>query len=233
MNKFTPINEALCERTFTKGLSSYTQSNCQVTLTDKGYRIYRPPNVNPSANGSTMWGGLVLLPFVNDENFFVQYHSYIMMFHISGKSSNRPDFGWSNNVGWGGGGLNPLPTEIGNNLQQAEFQGETDFYYAFTINDSIYKVCTSSYSIFVQGNTYLSYKGFKFGFSYTDTGTLGTDLYLTNFRCYDITNPTNCIEVKKNGIITSLEFSESPTPPSGKTQFYSSGEILSREIIEY
>ena len=68
------------------------------------------------------------------------------------------------------------------------------------MNDDLYKVCTSSYSGFVAGNTYLSYNGFKFGFSYSDTGSMGTDLYITNIRIYDITNNPS-FEISKNGII--------------------------------
>ena len=46
---------------WTTGLSSYTQSNCSVSLTASGYRIYRPPDKNPTDHGNTMWGGLKLL----------------------------------------------------------------------------------------------------------------------------------------------------------------------------
>ena len=59
-NKFDKINEAYVRKQFINGLSSYVQPNCQVTLTNDGYRIYRPPNVNPTNNGSTMWGGLII-----------------------------------------------------------------------------------------------------------------------------------------------------------------------------
>ena len=52
------INTQIGAQAFLNGLSSYTQSNCQVTLTANGYRIYRPANlIHPDA-GNTMWGGL-------------------------------------------------------------------------------------------------------------------------------------------------------------------------------
>ena len=84
------------------GLSNYAQSNCQVSLTDDGYRIYRTPNVNPTDNGNTMWGGFVLS---NSDNRFelIQGHTYILEFDIKGQSSTgTPDIWWSNLVGWGG-----------------------------------------------------------------------------------------------------------------------------------
>ena len=81
---------------WTTGLSSYTQSNCSCTLTDKGYRIYRPPNKNPSNDGNTMWGGFVLKPFNIDSNFLQKGHTYVLKFHISGQSSNSAEFYWTN-----------------------------------------------------------------------------------------------------------------------------------------
>lgn len=184
------------------GLSSYTQAHCQVTLTDDGYRIYRTPNKTVAADGHVMWGGLVLNPVVSGVCTFIKGHTYILAFHVKGKSSNGAfECGWSNQVGWGGGGLDPAPSNVeiynpvGNN-----FNGEGDFWYKWTMNDDLYKVCTSSYSGFVAGNTYLSYNGFKFGFGYWDTGSMGTDLYITNIRMYDITDDPS-FEIPKNGVI--------------------------------
>lgn len=228
-NKFTPINEALAEKKFEKGLASYTQSNCQVTLTDQGYRIYRPPNINPTDNGSTMWGGLVLRPFTNDENFLVKNHTYIMMFHVKGQSSNDAELTWSNNCGWGGGGLSPNPINTYGKSIGSNFQGETEVIYKWTVSDDVRKVCTTSYSSFVAGETYISYRDFKFGFGYTATGSLGTDLYVTNLRCYDITSPSNVIDIAKSGLVVGGEFVESGISP---TSLSSGGEVLAREFIE-
>lgn len=50
----------IATKTFIAPLASYTQANCQVTLTDTGYRIYRLPNKTTSNDGNTMWGGFVL-----------------------------------------------------------------------------------------------------------------------------------------------------------------------------
>jgi hypothetical protein len=44
------INQAIAQKTFSNGLFSYTQGNCQVTLTDRGYRIYRSPNASDNHN---------------------------------------------------------------------------------------------------------------------------------------------------------------------------------------
>lgn len=196
---------------FGNGLSSYTQPHCQVTLTNDGYRIYRTPNKTVSGDGSVMWGGLVLNPIAAGVCTFIKGHTYIIAFHVKGKSSmGASDCGWSNLVGWGGGGLTPSPSDVksynpvGNN-----FDGEGDFWYKWTMNDDLYKVCTSSYSSFVEGNTYLSYNGFKFGFPYQNTGSMGTDLYITNIRMYDITDNPD-FDISKNGVISGVQLTEGP-----------------------
>ncbi len=201
-NLIQKANNGIANKSYTGALSSYTQSNCQVSLTDNGYRIYRPANKTPSADGNTMWGGLVIRPYnENNTDVFIKGHTYILKWHVKGKSSNSADFGWSNNVGWGGGGLMPSPSNDSWQNISTNFNGEMECWYKWTINDDVYKVCTSSYSSFVQGQTYLSYRDFKFGFSYTDTGSLGTDLYITNVRLYDITNDNQKVKIGVNGVI--------------------------------
>ena len=222
---------SLRKKTWGYGLSSYTQSNCSCTLTDNGYRIYRTPNVNPTDNGSTMWGGLVLKPFNIVDNILQKGHRYVIMFHVKGKSSNSvSDVSWSNNVGWGGGGLDPRPVINRNTMKlPANFNGEIDVLYDFTINDDIYKVCTSSYSSFVAGSTYLSYNGFKFGFVYTNTGEWGTDLYITNIRMYDITNYTSRVNLTKSGILSISALNEI----DGNARINRYSEALSGGFTEY
>ena len=232
MNNLLELTEySLRKRTWGYGLSSYTQSNCSCTLTNYGYRIYRTPNVNPTDNGSTMWGGLVIKPFNIADNILQKGHRYVLMFHVKGKSSNSVvDTYWSNNVGWGGGGLDPKPVINRNTMKlPANFNGETDVVYDFTINDDIYKVCTSSYSSFVAGNTYLSYNGFKFGFQYTNTGEWGTDLYITNIRMYDITNYTSSVNLAKSGILSISALNEI----DGTARINKYSEALSGGFIEY
>lgn len=236
-NKLFKINEALTDKRFEKGLSSYTQANCQVTLTSQGYRIYRPPNTTYNSSDSstrTMWGGLIIQPFTGDSNFLIQGHTYILMFHVSGKSSNdSTDHYWSNNAGWSGGsyGLGTNPTNVSYNTLGTDFQGEKDIYYKFTVADAIIKTCTTSYSSFVAGTSYNCYRDFKWGFGYQSTGALGTDLYLTSFRMYDITQPDNVVKFQKIGVIGS-QFVETNSPTSAM-QMYSSGEILTQEFIEW
>ena len=233
-NKLQPEANALAEKVFRDGLDCYTQTNCQVTLTDKGYRIYRPPNlVHDSSTIHNMWGGLILRPFTADANFLVKGRTYIVMFHVSGQSTDQfTDVYWSNNAGWSGGGYG-LTTEISNasivNIP-ANFEGEAEFSYKFTVSGDIWKTCTASYSSFVAGTSYNCYRDLKVGFGYRNTGELGTDLYITNFRCYDITEPTNLISVQKTGTILSGEFTEGD---ESQTKFFSGGEILSNEFIEY
>lgn len=186
-----------------------------------------------------MWGGLIIQPFADDSNFLVQGHTYILMFHVKGKSSNNATHHyWSNNAGWSGAsrGLGTNPTNVSYEELGANFEGEKDIYYKFTVSDAIMKTCTQSYSTFVEGNTYNTYRDFKWGFDYTDTGKLGTDLYLTSFRCYDITSPDNIVSFTKSGIVTAAEFVETSTPigtDSNPMQIFSSGEILSHDFIEY
>ncbi len=231
MNNLLELTEySLRKKEWGYGLSSYTQSNCSCTLTDNGYRIYRTPNVNPTDNGSTMWGGLVLKPFNIADNILQKSHRYVIMFHVKGKSSNSVvDTYWSNNVGWGGGGLDPKPVINRNTMNlPSNFNGETDVIYDFTINDDIYKVCTSSYSSFVAGNTYLSYSGFKFGFQYTNTGEWGTDLYITNIRMYDITNYTSSVNLAKSGILSISALNEI----DGNARINKYSEALSGGFIE-
>lgn len=201
-NLLFKTEEARINKSFGNGLSNYTQAHCQVTLTDDGYRIYRTPNKTVAADGHVMWGGLVLNPMQAGTYTFIDGHTYVIAFHVKGKSSESAyDFGWRNLVGWEGGGLNPTPSNVEYyNPVTNNFNGEGDFWYKWTLNDGVYKVCTSSYASYVAGNTYLSYAGFKFGWQYTSTGSMGTDLYITNIRMYDITdNPS--FEIPKNGVI--------------------------------
>ena len=230
MNNLLELTEySLRKKEWDYGLSYFNQSNCSCTLTDNGYRIYRTPNVNPTDNGQTMWGGLILKPFDIADNILQKGHRYVLMFHIKGRSSSSAYAKWSNYVGWDGGGLTPTPTINRNTMNlPANFNGETDVVYDFTINDDIYKVCTSSYGSFVAGNTYLSYAGFKFGFGYTDTGEWGTDLYITNIRMYDITNYTSSINLAKSGILSISALNEI----DGNARINKYSEVLSEGFIE-
>lgn len=200
-NLIYKVECALLDKSYRDGLSNYTQPNCQVTLTDNGFRIYRPPNLTTSANGNTMWGGLRLQPhYAKSGGVLFKGHTYIILFDVKGQSSNGLSGHFTNQMGWGGGGLDPSPSNVVQNGLPSNFNGSMTYYYRFTINDNVYKTCTTSYSSFTAGNTYLSYKDFAWGFQYTSTGSLGTDLYLTNFRMYDITsNPT--MNFSKSGVV--------------------------------
>lgn len=238
---FSPAS-GIASKTWTPGLKSYTQSNCQVTLTDNGYRIYRPPNLTVSANGNTMWGGLKLVNSSGSElheydsavdNFFnlVKGHTYIIRFHVSGKSSNSPSggqWGWTNQMGWGGHGLAPTPSNVSSHIIGANFNGEDECFYKFTINDDIVKTCTSSYSYATEGKQYLSYNHFGFGFGYTDTGTMGTDIYITNLRMYDITNGEKT-SVNKVGQLLTCE----PIEVGNIGSIQNGGDILGSSFYEY
>ena len=233
-NKFTPQGNALAEKVFRDGLDRYTQANCQITLTDKGYRIYRPPNlVHDSSTMHNMWGGLIIRPFTADENFYIKGHTYIVLFHVSGQSSNAmSDIYINNNAGWGGGsyGLTTELSDVAISSTPANFKGEHEFSYKFTVSGDIWKTCATSYSSFVAGTSYNCYRDLKVGFGYTDTGELGTDLYITNLRCYDITTPDSSISIEKSGVVLASNFVDGNQSPP---RFYSSGEIEMNEFIEY
>ena len=231
-NMLTLENNGITTKKWLGGLSRYTQANCQCTLEDDGYKIYRPANQNNSSNGGSnnMWGGFVL-DNTNNRYGFVDGHTYIIEFDIKGQSSAAAsDVSWNNMVGWSGGGLIPAPTNVVNsNPVTANFDSQEwhHFYYKWTISDGVYKVCTSAYSSYVQGNTYLSYKEFKYGFGYTNTGTLGTELYIRNLRMYDITTNKE-INIKKTGITEAINFVEE----GNETQFFKTNIINSTQILE-
>lgn len=227
-NLVFPSEVALLEKKYANGLSSYTQSNCQVTLTDNGYRIYRPPNIDGTTS-STTWGGLRLQPFSIDPHILVKGHTYIVMLDVSGKSSNAiANFGWTNQMGWGGGGLNPNPSNVEANGIPSNFNGSKTCWYKFTVTDDVYKKCTSSYSSFVAGETYVSYRDFMFGWGYSNTGSLGTDIYITNIRLYDLTN-NPIITPNKNGILHLGAMNEGYTTPS----FHKFSEIYGNDFYEF
>ena len=221
-------------------LKNYTQPNCQVTLTDDGLRIYRPANYNPTNNGKTMWGGMRLANtsdggkhvYNNNDNpiGLQKGHTYIIIFKVKGKSSNATsNYGWTNNMGWGGGGLSPSPSNIEYDLIPANFNGEKICWYKWTINDDIVKTCTTSYSYATQGNQYMSYADFAFGWGYQDTGALGSDVYITNLRLYDITN-LDMSNIQKNGIINFTQLDELTQTDKASITFYK--ELQATGFIE-
>lgn len=231
-NLLQAIENARARKTFASGLGSYTQANCQVTLTDNGLRIYRPPNlIHDSSTMHNMWGGMKLVPYnIANKDVLIQGHTYIVKFHVRGQSTNAATtVGFTNNMGWSGGGLVPAPSNVSYQYTPANFNGEMDCFYKFTCNDSIWKTCTTSYSSFVAGTSYQSYRDFQFGFNYNNTGALGTDLYITNIRMYDLTNGGQNISVLKNGIIKSI-MNENSDYKTAK--FSKDGDIISNEFYE-
>lgn len=202
-----PVNTQILKNSFTGMLSRYTQTNCQVTIEDNAVRIYRPPNLTPSADGNTMWGGLAIQNLNNELNL-QKGHSYVLAMTISGQSSNVGEISFHNLLGWDGHGLTPAPTEIYTKKLPTDFQGENvDVWRAWTINDDVYKVCTSSYSGFVEGNTYISYRTLAYKYQYWSTGTLGTDIYIRNIRLFDITD-LDLRNITKAGIANFTDFVE-------------------------
>lgn len=210
-NLLQSVNQAIKDKEFKNGLSSYTQANTIVTLTDRGYRIYRTPNVNPTDNGNTMWGGLRIdMTQIPGGIPLTKGRSYRLIINTNGKTTKSPSGSskFSNQMGWGGGGLTPTPITIGREWEQIpnNFNGKHDIIWEFKIEDDIYKVCTSSYSSFVAGNTYPSYKHLQMGWGYQDTGSEGTEIYITGIYLYDITDD-DTIGISDKGIGTFDEYS--------------------------
>ena len=221
-------------KTFGDGLTYYSQENCQISLTDRGYRIYRPANIESYwGYNHTTWGGLNIKPFDCDSNALIQGHSYCLMFDVEGQTScSNSDTYWTGQIGWGGGGIEPTPTTISSNMiLENNFNGKRQLHWAFTINDSIYKVCTENWDGgHVVGASYLSYRDFKWGFTYQNTGPLGTDLYISNIRLYDITNIPKQM-LLKNGILNSGVITALCDSSELSLQKY--GETRVSELIEY
>lgn len=191
-------NLAIGAQEWKDGLNRYQQPNCQVSLTENGVRIQRPANLSQANNGNTMYGGIKIVNSATDsvhaydasiDNIFnlQKNHTYIWIFYVKGNTTNAPSFQVNNNMGWGGGGLTPSPSNVEIKNIPTNFDGETEVWYKFTISDDIVKTCTSSYSSFVANTQYLSYKHFGWNWSYATTGN-GTDIYVTNIRLYDITD---------------------------------------------
>ena len=236
MNLIESTNYALEMKTFSNGLHRYTQKNCQVTLTDDGYHIYRTPNAAPSTSGNTMWGGFILRPFNIRADIFEKGHTYVFLFNVRGISYGAAtDVYWSFNAGNGvaATGLAPNPSNVQYfNPVSANFNTDKwqTFYYKWEIQDDVYKVNQyNGPSGFVSGNTYPSYRDFKFGWAYKDTGPEGTDIYIKNLRLYDITNMRN-MDITKTGIAEYVAMIE--TSGQNITSVFRFGEIRADNFYE-
>lgn len=232
-------NEALGIKKYQNGLSLYTQTNCNVNLTDEGYHIYRPPNLSSS---DKTYGGLKIYNQNSDsirvqnngDNIFglIEGHTYIIRWHVSGQSSNVFYYiQWQNNMGNNGKGkgLMPAPTNVIKGNIPSNFNGEQECFYKFT-PDSIFKTCSDGTSPYMTGQTYLSYRHFSISFNYANTGALGTDLYITNLRMYDITDNEKNYSITKEGIILPAQVIEMPI---NQASIQNSGDLICNNFYEY
>lgn len=192
--------------------SNAVGSNQSRSWTDEGCRIYRNPNVTGSLNGSGVgnWGGwrIAFTTTNTPKSVLVKGHTYLFFCNVRGKSDSQgTNCGWAFNWGWDGdSALIPRPTTlykdmnipIGNDINKT-------LSWAFKIEDDIDKVCEKAFtSGWVVGNTYQSYKHLHVGYQYTTTGSVGTDVYLSNFNMYDITDYASKISFNKNGVVDAL-----------------------------
>lgn len=266
VNLAAKMNSAIFRKTiWSNGVQSYTQDNCQVWITDEGLRIYRTPNIKNGSNGgsNSMWGGMKLsflelgrtksVSYTNtssgaaatytESDFFQKGHRYRISFHVKGYSSNAIEaIGFTNNMGWPGGGLNPTPSDVNYVSLPANFGiknntivgDEKICFYEFTINDDVYKRCTGSYDSFVVGNIYPSYNHFEFRFGYTDTGTFGTELFITNIICEDVTLSGNitAFPPTATGRLSARAFEENSYGSTTPICLSDCGNILCSKVYE-
>jgi len=228
-------NLGIIDKQYADGLSSFQQRNCVCTLTNEGYRIYRTPNITYDGTSATrtMYGGF-LVTNTNNRFGLQTGHRYVVQFEVKGQTSNSvAHFGFSFNFGnnFANSGLMPEPSNVyTNNPVKANFNSQdwVTITHELTINDDIWKVCERSASSFVSGNTYLSYRHFAFAFDYKNTGELGTDLYIRNFRIYDITNFSDP-QILKNGSVKMSEFMEEEYT----ARIFRDGVMKPNNMIEY
>lgn len=218
------------------GVGAYTQTHCSVTLTSQGARIYSPPDWDGRAiegHGWDTWGGLCLSP-MKTSNCLIAGHRYIVLWHCVGQTSvAMSEIYWTNQVGWG---QSPDAAPTTNFLCRpgANFQGEMECCFDFTINDTIFKTTGDTvHSGFEPNTSYLAYAALKLGFGYRETGPLGTDLYLSNFRMYDITGGAKQAEFTKSGLLQTTELIELPPDKFVTAQIQCSGDFITKEVIEY
>lgn len=229
-NIFQPVEEARITNSINSyGLRGYTQENCQVTLENGLYRIYRPANLDQN---NQQWGGLVICNTeITGNQILMKGHTYIIKFHVKGKSSNECEgLKWVYYPGLRieASGLIPSPINVTYNRPGVNFNGEMDCFYKFTVSDDVYKVCTYTHGNFVEGETYLSYHSFMYYWGYTATGTEGTDVYLSDFRMYDITDPEK-IQFENNSTVKTRLMSG---PSITKAQMYKDTEFFCNDIYE-
>lgn len=225
-NHMLVANKSILNGAWENGLQRSQQANCQVTIENNAVHIYRPPNIDASAHNT--WGGF---RFRNDGNVLglQKGRSYLWAMTVSGQTSNSPTMEVDNNMGWAGpnSGLMPQPTDIFKYRTPASFTGTQEAWYAFTIPDDIFKECTTGYSSFVTGKTYISYRDFQYRFDYTSTGELGTDLYITNIRFFDITD-LDLSNITRAGIANFTDFVED----AGIASINMNKEFYTNSIIE-
>lgn len=209
------------------GFGYYTQSNLTLSATSQGFRIYSPPNIQYSSQNQTMWGGLILEP-MKVSNCLYTGHRYIITWHIEGQSSRAMECYWSNQVGWGQS-PDASPTVNSKKIQGANFNGSMDCEYDFTINDNIFKTTGSSvHSPFEANTSYLAYAEFKIGYNYADTGTLGTDIYITDIKMFDITD-NKIYKITNTGVLKATEYT---TGRRSSARLHSEGSMDITDIEE-
>lgn len=213
------------------GLGTYEQGNLIVTMTNQGIRIYSEPNRDGrSQEGSewNTWGGFCWSP-MKQSRCLIKGHHYRLSWHVKGQSSRAmTDVYWSNQIGWGQY-PDASPTVHKAVTHPANFQGEMDCFYDFTIEDDIFKTTTDDVHAGFEPNTsYLAYSAFKIGYTYDFTGPLGTDIYITNLQLHDLTTG-DVYKIGENGVVKTTEVISGRRDSA---RLHSDGVIDVTDIIE-
>ena len=207
------MNLSINKKEFSNGLAYYTQSHCQVTITEDGYRIYRTPNLIRSTAGNVMWGGMRLC---FPEGTFQKGRKYKFSALVKGKTSKAiGDPYLTPQMGWTAGGLTALYASSAKNIP-ANFDSDSYQYFEAIFdltNFNTYQTATKTESIFTQGQVYNCCRDLAWGFGYEDTGELGTDLYINELSLTDITDNKSVMVNKKGQLETKeiIEYNFKPT----------------------
>ena len=207
---FPEIKSSLNSGTLYGILNSYTQTNCQVSLVNDytrnckySYRIFRDPNLVYPAAGTVMWGGVIL----NFDNYrrFISGKKYKVTFYYLGQTSGAMTDALVNySAGWTsmGVGLTNGASLISSKLIPSNFNDWDNWHYGEAVFQAgdLYQTGTDSI-------IYYCMRNLKLGWNYYSTGSLGTDIRITDIDIQEI-NDGEFIGLSEKGIFSCNQISE-------------------------
>ena len=225
-------------------LSRYYQTGTpnQYLFEDGCIHIIRPQTVSAKTYGGMILrpaygGGITSSTSGHPTNMLVKGHRYVIVWDTKGYTTEAPFSNtWNYNIGNESSttGLAPAPSNVVryNPIAKANANVEDweTAYYAFTINDDIFKQCKANHASFVSGITYTSYYQFRWCVFNYATGVSGTSVYLKNVRMYDITN-MSASTVTQYGVERTLSFIENDLY-SLRPSIFQYGEVRGKNLLE-